>query len=51
MDERLTRLADDLDKLSRSHPRAFFAIVALATVIVTLVLLMGQPPTVVYQAF
>lgn len=51
MEERYLRAVSWLDAYSKRRPDVLLAAIAVATVIVTLVLAMGEPPAVVYQAF
>lgn len=51
IEERLNRLERNLDGALRRRPWLLVMAVCVATVLVTLVLAMGTPPAVVYQAF
>jgi hypothetical protein len=51
IEDRFNELSRRFDAVTQSRPRLLFAFVAVLMAIVTLLLLMGAPPAVVYQAF
>ncbi len=51
IEDRLETLLARLEALSRRRVFVLFFALTLATILATLVLMMGAPPTVVYQAF